>query len=77
MQAADGRLLGRREVDRPDAGMGMWGAQQVAVGLTGQVHIVDIAPATGEQAWILCAGHRPIDAESIHASLPNDLFGRS
>jgi hypothetical protein len=67
---------GAGDVDRPDPGMGVRRAQHGGMRLAGQVDVLEIAAATGEQPQILGAGNRLTNAElhrgcSFWASLPH------
>ena len=54
-QQDPGRRLGRFGIDGFDAGMGMGRAQDMALGLEGQIDVVQIATIAGQQASILRA----------------------
>jgi hypothetical protein len=59
------------DIQRQDAGMRMRGAQDRQMRLAGQVHVVGVAPATGEEAHVLLPPHGLADAELVHCSTPH------
>lgn len=71
------RRGGRRLcVEAGDAGMGVWRAQDMAIGLAGQVDIVGIAPAAGQEAAVFLAADGLAEAELFHGGDPLQMLGR-
>ncbi len=69
LSGQDSEHAGRRprppDIDRENAGMGIWRAQHVAARVAGSTGIVDIAAATLQQAQVLLASDR--FANGLHA----------
>ena len=70
------RLPGTRRIDRENLGVGMLGAQDMAVQQARQLQIVRVAPAASQKAWILRARHRLASRELSHASLASRALKR-
>ena len=64
------RRSGRRDVERTDPGVRLGRADDAAVGLTGDVDVVGVAPLARDEALILHPPHRLADPEFRHGDFP-------